>query len=131
MRALFLLLALLLAGCGSEVRTHPVGGPPPIPRLTAPPEDSIMTAGRALSGADFSQSSPDSLTWRKGTPHGGVIVTLSRRNGVSATAQYNRIDGNATCEIPGPGVVLVSRIEDLDAIPTAAKLIAEHGCMPA
>lgn len=131
MRALFLLVVLLLAGCGSDLRTYPVTrATSAIPKPTTPPEDSVTTTGKELDNADFSRSTPTSLTWRKGTPQGGIIVTLSQVNGVTATVQYNRTDGSVHCKMNGPGLLLVHQIQRQDLIPTAAQLIAEHGCTP-
>ena len=132
MRALFLLLAaLLLAGCSGNLRTHPVGGSPPdIPKLTAPSESPITTIEKELAVAGFTQSSPNSPTWQKGTRNGGIIATLSQENGVTAAVQYNRNDGSAICKTEGQ-LLLVYRIQRWDLIPSAAQLIAEYGCTPA
>ena len=133
MRALFLLLAaLLLSGCGSELRTHPVAkSTTVIPRPTASPENPIVITGRELAAVDFSQTNPTSLTWQKGTENGGIIVTLFLENGVKATVQYNRIDGKVTCKTSEPRETIVSRVQEMDTIPSAAKLITEYDCTPA
>lgn len=133
MRALFLLLAVLLAaGCSGDLRTHPVGrSTTPIPKLTAPPEEPMEAIEKELEAADFTQSTPDSLTWQKGTKNGGIIVTLSPENGVKAVVQYNRVDGNVRCRVEGPRTLLLHRIQSQDLVTKASQLVAEYGCTPA
>ena len=133
MRALFLLLAtLLMTGCSGELRTHPVTrSTSPTPQPITPSEEPIVAIEKELSAADFSRLSPQSLTWQKGTENGGIIVTLSPENEVTATVKYKRPDGDVLCKPEGPRMLLVSQIQRWDLVPSAAQLVAKYGCTPA